>query len=102
MSKVGRPLKGVNERCLTKNAIAARLNRKKRKAYIESLEKQAAKLVEEIDYLKAKTAEDERKTEEMNRDISSLKNILSKISDVGLLKHDAASTISGGFVPGSH
>lgn len=100
VSKVGRPPKSEDSRCLTKNAIAARLNRKKKKAYIESLENQAKRLDEEIDHLKEQQEEDERKTEEMNRDILYLKNIVSKISNAGFLDHDAPSTSTAS--PDSH
>ena len=91
MSRAGRPSKSDDSSCLTKNAIAARENRRKRKDYVKSLEEQAKKLDEEINFLRHKNAEDHRKTEEMNRQISSLKGTLSKISDHYHSKRESSS-----------
>lgn len=94
MSRAGRPLKSDDNSRMTKNALAARENRIKRKNYIQSLEDQAKKLDAEIISLKNINAEEERKTADINRQICSIKGYIAKISDPSTSQCGGSSTSS--------
>lgn len=75
-----------------KNAENARENRKRKKMYIEGLEKEVAQLRNEKDVLTRKTATLEEKTDELQNEVDYLKSILANQSMLSKLITNVSKT----------
>ena len=74
--------------CMTKNAVAARENRQKKKQYVESLERKCERLSRENLMLKTDTEAKDKKLASMATEIEYLRNVIRNESALsGLLKN---------------
>ena len=77
---------------MSKNAIAARENRQKKKKYVENLEKSVATLNEENNNLKSKVEAYETTITRLNSEVNYLKNVLLNQSTLSALLQNIQST----------
>ncbi|XP_050525907.1 uncharacterized protein LOC126896836 isoform X1 [Daktulosphaira vitifoliae] len=69
----------------SKNAVAARMNRKKQKEYVKNLEHKMSKLKREINNLKKELDEREKKWVRSRREIAYLRSVIANSPQIGNL-----------------
>lgn len=73
---------GKRQKCSSKNAIMARLNRERKKQYISSLETENANLLEENNMIKDKMAKQDKIITNLKRDVVYLKSFLANSKEI--------------------
>lgn len=83
-ARVGRPRKSSDSSslCMSKNAIAARENREKKKAYVTLLENQLESLKKEVSALASKNERSEEESRRLCGEVAYLRSIISNIPQI--------------------
>ncbi|XP_023211750.1 probable basic-leucine zipper transcription factor Q [Centruroides sculpturatus] len=74
-----------NGRCMSKNAIAARENREKKKKYLKDLEESCVSFASEIGSLKAENATLREEIKNLHKEVEYLKNVIANSEQLGIL-----------------
>nr|XP_022900392.1 cyclic AMP-responsive element-binding protein 3-like isoform X3 [Onthophagus taurus] len=69
-------------RCFTRNALMARENRLRKKMYVESLERNMAKLTQENRKLKSKVENQSQMINQLTKEVRYVKNVLANSTDI--------------------
>lgn len=78
----GRKSKSGSLRCMSKNAIAARENREKKKAYISSLEEELKSRTKENERLRQHYARSNQTISKLDQEVQYLRNIISNLPEI--------------------
>lgn len=93
--------------CMSKNAIAARENRIKKKLYVKKLERSVRALSTENATLKQRSVEMSREIEELSDEVQYLRSVLCNVDEISTLVHNIrsvrpslATSLSDGLLEG--
>ncbi|XP_073980457.1 uncharacterized protein isoform X2 [Rhodnius prolixus] len=75
-------LKAKKTRCLTRNALMARENRRRKKMYLESIEREAKLLREANHQLEVRNKKNNKVINSLKKEVVYLKNVLSNNSNI--------------------
>lgn len=84
--QVGRRGRGPSKsHCSNRNAVMARVNRERKKKYVESIEQKLKTLDQENKSLKSRIIEQDKKMEKLNEEVAYMRNVLKNQTMISTL-----------------